>query len=116
EQALEGDFQPHQRFLVAQQLAHIDYLEDLIDQVSAEIGQRLEPAPPPADDSPRAPRGPAPDAGAAGAAEGAARREALPQQRMTEGLQQREAGAEPLSFVAAVALLVSITGVSQRTA
>lgn len=116
EQALEGDFQPHQRFLVAQQLAHIDYLEALIDAVSAEIGQRLEPAPPPPDDSPLDPSGTAPDANAAGAAELAARREALHLQRTIEGLQQREASGEPLSFVAAVALLVTVTGISQRTA
>src|SRR5712691_11158732 len=56
EQALEGDFQPHQRFLVAQQLAHIDYLEGLIDQVSEEVAQRLEPLAPP-------PSGPAPAPG-----------------------------------------------------
>jgi transposase len=58
EQALEGDFQPHQRFLVAQQLAHIDYLEGLVDQVSEEIVQRLEPAAPPPSDP--APEGEAP--------------------------------------------------------
>jgi transposase len=43
EQALVGDFRPHQRFLVAQQLAHIDYLEGLIAQISGEIAQRLGP-------------------------------------------------------------------------
>lgn len=115
EQALEGDFQPHQRFLVAQQLAHIDYLEGLIDQVSGEIVQRLEPPAPP-------PHGPAPGREAPGgeaplsAAEGEERREALHLRLATGGLQQQEAGAGPLSFAAAVALLVTITGVSQRTA
>jgi transposase len=117
EQALEGDFQPHQRFLVAQQLAHIDYLEGLIDQVSEEIVQRLEPAvPPPGDPAAapewEAPRGEAPPA----AAEIEARREGLHLQLATAGLQQQEAVAGPLSFAAAVALLVTITGVSQRTA
>lgn len=116
EQALEGDFQPHQRFLVTQQLAHIDYLEELVDQVSAEIGQRLEPAPaPPSDPSPDA-GGTAPDADAARAAALAARRDALHRQQAIAGLEQREASGAPLSFVAAVALLVTITGVSQRTA
>jgi transposase len=114
EQALEGDFQPHQRFLVAHQLAHIDYLEGLVDQVSEEIVQRLEPAPPPSDPAPEreAPREEAPPA----AAEIEERREGLHLRLATEGLQQQEAGQGPLSFAAAVALLVTITGVSERTA
>lgn len=116
EQALQGDFQPHQRFLVAQQLAHIDYLEELIDRVSTEIAQRLAPAPPSPSDPPPDPSGPAPAADAALAAEVEARREALLLQRAVEGLQEQEALAGPLSFGAAVRLLVTITGVSQRTA
>jgi transposase len=48
EQALTGQFQAHQRFLVAQQLAHIDFLDEVIDEViervSAEIAQRVRPA------------------------------------------------------------------------
>jgi transposase len=43
EQALRGHFQAHQRFLVAQQLAHLDYLDDAITRVSAEIAERLRP-------------------------------------------------------------------------
>lgn len=43
QRALAGQFGPHQRFLVAQQLAHIDALDDLIDQVSAAIAERLRP-------------------------------------------------------------------------
>ncbi len=117
EQALEGDFQPHQRFLVAQQLAHIDYLEGLIDQVSEEVAQRLEPLAPP-------PSGPAPapgsdaldEAAAFAAAELEARREALHLRLALDGLQEQEAVEGPLSFAAAVALLVTITGISQRTA
>ena len=116
EQALEGDFQPHQRFLIAHQLAHIDYLEALIDEVSVEIAQRLEPAPPPPADPSLDPRGTTSGADAALAAELAARREALHLQRAVEGLEQRQASNAPLSFVAAVALLVPITGGSQRTA
>jgi transposase len=118
EQALEGDFQPHQRFLVAQQLAHIDYLEGLIDQVSGEIVQRLAPpsAPCPQDPDPDA-GGKAPgEEGPLAVEELAERREALHLRRAAEGLQQQQAGEEPMSFAAAVALLVTITGVSQRTA
>jgi transposase len=33
----------HQRFLLAQQLAHIDFLEGTIEQVSGEISERLRP-------------------------------------------------------------------------
>jgi len=43
EQALAGQFQAHQRFLVAQQLVHIDFLEGLIERVSAEIAERVRP-------------------------------------------------------------------------
>lgn len=43
EKALSGSFAPHQRFLVAQQLAHIDYLDEMLTQVSHEIDVRLDP-------------------------------------------------------------------------
>jgi transposase len=43
EQALTGSFAAHERFLVARQLAHIDFLDDAIDQVSAEVAERLQP-------------------------------------------------------------------------
>ncbi len=41
--ALEGRFGAHQRFLVARQLAHFDYLDSLIAEVSQEIEERLRP-------------------------------------------------------------------------
>jgi transposase len=41
EQALEGRFAPHQRFLLAQQLAHVDLLEELVAQVGEEIAKRV---------------------------------------------------------------------------
>lgn len=44
ERALRGRFGPHQRFLVAEQLAHIDYLDAAIERVSAEIAERLAPS------------------------------------------------------------------------
>jgi transposase len=43
ERALAGQFQAHQRFLVAQQLAHIDFLDGLLERVSAEIAERVRP-------------------------------------------------------------------------
>lgn len=42
-QALQGRFGAHQRFLVAEQLAHSDYLEEAIGRLSAEIAERLRP-------------------------------------------------------------------------
>ena len=42
-QALEGRFAAHQRFLVAEQLAHLDALEAAIARVSDEIATRLRP-------------------------------------------------------------------------
>jgi transposase len=41
ERALSGSVGPHQQFLVAQQLAHIDFLEATIEVVSEEITARL---------------------------------------------------------------------------
>ena len=43
EKALRGQFAAHQRFLVAQQLAHIDGLDEIIERVSAEIAERVQP-------------------------------------------------------------------------
>ena len=43
EQALVGSFGPHQRFLVGEQLAHIDYLDGLLERVSAEVTARVAP-------------------------------------------------------------------------
>ena len=43
QQALAGRFGPHQRFLVAQQLAHIDFLDEAVDRLSEEIAERLRP-------------------------------------------------------------------------
>lgn len=42
-EALAGRFGPHQRFLVAQHLAHIDYLEEALAEVAAEIEERMRP-------------------------------------------------------------------------
>ncbi len=43
ERALAGQFGGHQRFLVAQQLAHLDFLDESIERVSTEIAERLRP-------------------------------------------------------------------------
>ncbi len=41
EQALKGSVAAHQRFMVARQLEHIDFLDQAIEEVSSEIRQRL---------------------------------------------------------------------------
>jgi transposase len=43
QRALVGQFGAHQRFLLAQQLAHLDALDELIEQLNAEVEQRLRP-------------------------------------------------------------------------
>ena len=43
ERALAGRVQAHQRFLIARQLAHIDFLDAAIEQVSAEVQERMRP-------------------------------------------------------------------------
>ena len=42
EKALTGVVRPHHRFMLAQHLAHIDFLDEQIEGVSAEIEQRVE--------------------------------------------------------------------------
>jgi transposase len=43
ERALVGSPGLHQHFLLARQLAHIDFLDETLEQVSAEIAERLRP-------------------------------------------------------------------------
>ncbi len=43
ERALAGRFGPHQRFLVAHILAHIDFLDETLQRLDTEIGERERP-------------------------------------------------------------------------
>ena len=43
ERALTGRMGTHQRFLLARQLAHIDFLDTQVEQVNAEIAERMRP-------------------------------------------------------------------------
>jgi transposase len=43
ERALAGRFAAHQRFLVAEQLAHLDYLDEALARLDAEIAERVRP-------------------------------------------------------------------------
>src|SRR5919202_1539486 len=42
EQAVVGHFLPHHAFMLTEQLSHLDYLEEAMERVSAEIAQRLQ--------------------------------------------------------------------------
>ncbi len=42
-QALQGELQAHHRFMVAELLAHIDYLDEAISRIGVEVAQRLDP-------------------------------------------------------------------------
>jgi transposase len=43
QRALEGPVWAHHRFLLANQLAHLDGLDELIDQMGSEIAERVQP-------------------------------------------------------------------------
>lgn len=93
EKALTGIVQEHHRFVLAQQLDHIDYLDEKIEAISAEIGKQLERMSWP--DEPSQP----------GADEGS-----------EEGAQSTDASELPLTWNDAVALLDMIPGVDRRIA
>src|SRR5574341_1042722 len=93
EKALTGLVEAHHRFLVSQQLAHIDFLDEQIAQISAEIARRIEAM--------SQPLGP-PTCGAnRGGASGAA---------------NSDAPEPPLTWSEAVTLLDTVPGVDRKTA
>lgn len=93
EKALTGIVQEHHRFVLAQQLDHIDYLDEKIEAMSAEIGEQLERMSWP--DKPSQP----------GADEGS-----------EEETQSTDTSELPLTWNDAVALLDTIPGVDRRIA
>jgi transposase len=46
QQALAGSFGPHQQFLIAEQLTHIDELDERLARLDAEVAERLRPVQP----------------------------------------------------------------------
>jgi len=42
-QALRGRVREHHRFMLAEQLSHIDYLDEAIERLNAEVAERLRP-------------------------------------------------------------------------
>jgi transposase len=106
ERALVGRFAAHQRFLVARQLAHVEALDEFIDQINGEIAQRFAGMGGPENDGPPGPgRGTAP-----GAEEGAEASHGGP-----EG-EPRGQGGSASEYEAAISRLQTIPGVGQRTA
>lgn len=93
EKALTGIVLSHHRFLLAKQLAHIDFLDEQVEDISTEIGRQLE-----AMSRPSNPSEPGASAG-------------LEQELSVTG----ETKA-PLTWTEAIALLDTIPGVNQRTA
>jgi transposase len=94
EKALTGLVSAHHRFLLAKQLAHIDFLEEQIADISAEIAHQVERMSQPSEGG----RG-TPAAGEDSTASG----ECDPQEA-------------PLTWAEAVSLLDTIPGVNERTA
>jgi len=92
--ALTGSVEPHHRFLLAQQLEHIDYLDEKIEQLNEEIEGQLAAMSSPAD-GPRAPSG------------GTDKPEEPPASSETK---------DSLTWNEAVALLDTVPGINQRAA
>jgi transposase len=93
EKALTGLVEAHHRFLLSKQLEHIDFLDEQIEEIGAEIARRIEamsqaPAPP---------------------ASGVASDGATPESNSDQA-------DAPLTWSQAVALLDSIPGIDQKTA
>ena len=93
QKALTGQVESHHRFLLVQQLAHIDFLDEEVEALSAEIGRQLEAM--------SGPSGPA-EAGAGGNAGEGAADSSKPEERLT--------------WNEAVALLDTVPGIDTRAA
>ena len=94
EKALTGLVRPHQRFLLAKQLAHIDFLDEQIDDISGEIVSWFERQ--------------GQDSGGAGGID----RHSEPDRLEPPS----PAGEEPLTWEQAVALLDTIPGIDRQIA
>ena len=97
EQALTGRLREHHRYLLAQQLLHLDFLDEQIEEVDQQIARMIAPEPPVQEP-------PADSAGAGPLAE-----------RATEGAGEAGAGSV-MSWAEAVALLDTIPGVGRLAA
>jgi transposase len=110
-QALQGQLQPHHRFLFTTHLAHLDCLAEQVAHCESEIQRHLVQSTPPAvsaDPSPTAPREEPPP-------ELTPLQAPLPSSPVEEA-KQAPAASTPLSFAEALTLLDTIAGVNQRLA
>lgn len=87
EKALTGVVRDHHRFMLAQHLAHIDFLDEQIAAVSQEIGQRIESMSGPSDD-----------------------------RELPEDTTATPSSGSPLSWEESVDLLDSVPGIDKRAA
>jgi len=95
EKALTGFVEPHHRFLLAQQLAHIDFLTEEIEQLSAEIVRQVESM---SDSTPTDVTGSDMSTGE------------------TEGSMESDGKQGSLTFEEAVELLDTVPGINRRAA
>ena len=94
EKALTGIVATHQRFLLAQHLVHIDFLDEQIEPVSQQIAQQIAAMPPLPPDPP----------------------EADNEQPPAQTQETAEAQSAPLTWQAAIDLLDTAPGVDQKLA
>ena len=107
EAALVGTIKPHHRFMLTEQLDHIDRLDKAIKRVGAEIETRMGPLLPPEPEQTSGKQSPSEQALS----------EEEPQAVQTASDKPTEpANKESLSLAQAVVLLCSIPGISQRAA
>jgi transposase len=102
-QALTGRVRPHHRFMLAQYLTHIEFLDEQIAAVSDQIGEQLAAIPPVEDD---------------GDTSGGSSTPSSPSPDVTSNDIGSEApsGERPLTALEAVELVMTIPGMNRETA
>jgi transposase len=101
EEALVGTVKPHQSFMLSEQLALIETLDEAIERLSQEIARRLDPPP---DQDPGSERH----------AEQA--HEVQMKEPQGPGVQEKQQPDQPLSWKQAVGLLDTIPGINEHAA
>jgi transposase len=110
-QALQGHLQPHHRFLLTTQVAHLDFLDEQVAHCDSEIQQQIAQSTPPAVSAEPSATPPCNEP----------RPEHTPLQvpppaSPVEAATRAPAASTPLSFAEALTLLDTIPGVNQRLA
>jgi transposase len=110
-QALQGQLQPHHRFLLTTQLAHLDFLDEQVTQCDAESQQHISPPTPSS-----VPQDTASDASQDEVGPDGLSLQTPPVPSRVEEEHPEPAASPPLSFDEALQLLDPIPGVNQRLA